>query len=181
MKYVKIEINDSITLSEVEVNFDPSGDTVTCYHSDQVHYMTNSNLTEAIRSKSDIEVVVLKYASAFLPNKGSLLHHRQLLYNHECVLALPNCVNRVMEDIISIAKSYLKSGKRDWSFPSALRSTWYKHYKGGIYRVLAHASREEDLEQMVVYQGLDGKNWVRTLKNFEELVDGVPRFSKIGE
>lgn len=42
-----------------------------------------------------------------------------------------------------------------------------RHKKtGGIYRVMAMAIREEDLEPMVSYSGNDGLIWVRPAKEF---------------
>ncbi len=59
----------------------------------------------------------------------------------------------------------------------------YKHFKGGMYRVLHVARDSEDRErELVVYQSLDrGGVWVRPLKMFIEEVerDGYkgPRFA----
>ncbi len=63
----------------------------------------------------------------------------------------------------------------------------YKHYKGGLYEVLAVAHHSETLEEMVVYKALyecrnfgKGSIWVRPKKMFLEnvIVDGkeIPRF-----
>lgn len=63
----------------------------------------------------------------------------------------------------------------------------YRHYKGGMYRVLFVAHHSETLEDMVVYQPLDGSTgyWVRPASMWEELVtvNGVeqPRFAFVGE
>ncbi len=68
----------------------------------------------------------------------------------------------------------------------------YKHYKGGIVKVLFIAKNSENLEKYVVYRSLyncktDGKNslWVRPLKIFKEKVkvNGklIPRFKFIGK
>lgn len=62
--------------------------------------------------------------------------------------------------------------------------TVYRHYKGGMYKLLGVAKHSETLEDMVVYQELDGeKMWVRPKEMFFEhvTVDGkvVPRFEKI--
>ena len=51
----------------------------------------------------------------------------------------------------------------------------YRHYKGGLYVVNMLATREADLEPMVCYQKYgdiidEDKVWVRTAKNFHELV-----------
>ena len=63
----------------------------------------------------------------------------------------------------------------------------YRHYKGGMYRVVCLAHHSETLEDMVVYEPLDGKTgfWVRPASMWNETVtvDGVerPRFEKIEE
>ncbi|MBE6590108.1 MAG: DUF1653 domain-containing protein [Ruminococcaceae bacterium] len=63
----------------------------------------------------------------------------------------------------------------------------YRHYKGGTYRVICMAHHSETLEDMVVYEPLDGTTgyWVRPASMWNEAVcvDGVirPRFEKIKE
>jgi hypothetical protein len=65
----------------------------------------------------------------------------------------------------------------------------YKHFKGGLYRVIGVAKHSETLEKMVVYEALydnpRSKLWVRPLEMFLEEVekDGqkFPRFEYIGE
>lgn len=63
----------------------------------------------------------------------------------------------------------------------------YRHYKGGLYRVLAEGFHSESLEEMTIYMSVkDGKVWVRPTKMFHELVDlpngtVVPRFREIDE
>lgn len=63
----------------------------------------------------------------------------------------------------------------------------YKHYKGGLYKVVGTAKHSETMEDMVVYEHADKekhefKLWVRPAKMFLETVeiDGkkVPRFEK---
>ncbi len=46
----------------------------------------------------------------------------------------------------------------------------YKHFKGGIYRVLCVAKDSEDLSLKVVYSDLNNV-WVRELSDFLSLVD----------
>lgn len=51
----------------------------------------------------------------------------------------------------------------------------YKHFKGGLYTVLTHArfvTGSED-KHVVVYQGSDGRAWVRDYEDFTGLV--VPK------
>lgn len=62
----------------------------------------------------------------------------------------------------------------------------YRHFKGGMYEVIALAKHSETLEELVVYKALygEGKVWVRPLAMWEEkvLVDGkeIPRFTYTG-
>ena len=64
---------------------------------------------------------------------------------------------------------------------------YYKHFKGGKYKLLDIAKDSETLEKMVVYQALygEGEIWVRPYEMFFETVerDGkvMPRFTKISE
>ena len=48
----------------------------------------------------------------------------------------------------------------------------YKHFKGGMYEVIALAKHSETEEKMVVYKALygDGEIWVRPEKMWEEEV-----------
>jgi hypothetical protein len=66
----------------------------------------------------------------------------------------------------------------------------YKHYKGNFYKLLNLGRLEENLEEVVVYQGLYdseefGNNpvWIRKKSSFLEEVDfkreKVPRFKYI--
>lgn len=64
---------------------------------------------------------------------------------------------------------------------------YYRHFKGGLYKLLCIAKDSETLEELVVYQALygDGQVWVRPKKMFFETVtrDGqiFPRFEEISE
>ncbi len=69
---------------------------------------------------------------------------------------------------------------------SKIKPGIYKHYKGGLYKVLFIARHSETLEEMVVYEHVEksaDKYWVRPLSMFKEsvLVDGkkVRRFTLI--
>ena len=61
----------------------------------------------------------------------------------------------------------------------------YRHYKGGMYRVIGVARYSETLEAMVVYEPLDGSTglWVRPASMWNEMVtvDGQeqPRFARV--
>ena len=65
------------------------------------------------------------------------------------------------------------------------RAGTYRHFKGGMYKVIAIAKHTETGEEMVVYRSLDDERqlWVRPLAMFKEKVkvDGkpVPRFEFI--
>ena len=63
----------------------------------------------------------------------------------------------------------------------------YRHYKGGVYRVVCLAHHSETLEDMVIYEPLDSNTgyWARPASMWDEMVevDGVlrPRFEKVEE
>ena len=60
----------------------------------------------------------------------------------------------------------------------------YRHYKGGLYAVLATTRHSESLEPMTLYRALYGERgmWVRPAAMFEEevVIDGLrqPRFER---
>jgi hypothetical protein len=60
----------------------------------------------------------------------------------------------------------------------------YRHYKGGIYELVAEAQLEADHTPVMVYRGQDGAVWVRPRADFfgQVEVDGVsvPRFAPFG-
>ena len=63
----------------------------------------------------------------------------------------------------------------------------YRHYKGGLYEVLAVAYHSETLEPCVVYRALYGAGdvWVRPAAMWNETVEhegvSVPRFAFLDE
>jgi hypothetical protein len=64
----------------------------------------------------------------------------------------------------------------------------YKHYKGGLYRLLSEATHTETGENLVVYMSVEtGLIWVRPVEMFYELIDlpdgrkAVQRFREIDE
>jgi hypothetical protein len=63
----------------------------------------------------------------------------------------------------------------------------YRHYKGGMYAVLATTRHSESLEPMTLYRALYGAHglWVRPAAMFDEMVlwKGAPqrRFTRIGD
>lgn len=60
----------------------------------------------------------------------------------------------------------------------------YRHYKGGMYEVIATARHSETLEPITVYRALYGAHglWVRPAAMFSEqvVIDGLlqPRFQR---
>jgi hypothetical protein len=47
----------------------------------------------------------------------------------------------------------------------------YRHYKGGIYKVIANALDSEKLVPLVIYKSLDdGKVWARSLEDFTAIL-----------
>ena len=62
----------------------------------------------------------------------------------------------------------------------------YRHFKGGMYKVVAIALHSENLEEMGVYQNIEnGKCWVRPASMWDEKVEyegkTVSRFTFIEE
>lgn len=62
----------------------------------------------------------------------------------------------------------------------------HRHYKGGYYKVLYNATKEDTLSELIVYEDKNGKVWVRTANNFYENIPDptnpanyIPRFKKI--
>jgi hypothetical protein len=57
----------------------------------------------------------------------------------------------------------------------------YKHFKGNVYRIVTLATREEDMELLVVYERADGSSerpWVRTASSFLSITPkGEQRFA----
>jgi hypothetical protein len=58
--------------------------------------------------------------------------------------------------------------------------TWWKHYKGGIYKVIGVGRHSETLECMIWYKSLEhDTEWGRPLSEWlKPLEDGSPRFVK---
>ncbi|UJE04087.1 DUF1653 domain-containing protein [Bacillus subtilis] len=59
----------------------------------------------------------------------------------------------------------------------------FKHYKGGLYKVIGEAIHTETEEKLVTYEDMDGILWARPKEMFfaKIVVDGkeVNRFTKI--
>ncbi|MEK9157337.1 MAG: DUF1653 domain-containing protein [Patescibacteria group bacterium] len=48
----------------------------------------------------------------------------------------------------------------------------YRHYKGGLYRVLSEALHTDDESEMIIYESLqDGRRWARPKAEFFGNVD----------
>ena len=48
----------------------------------------------------------------------------------------------------------------------------YKHYKGNIYKIIAVGKHSETLEDLIIYQEVNGeKIWVRPYYMWNEIVD----------
>ena len=66
-----------------------------------------------------------------------------------------------------------------------MRAKYYRHFKGGKYKLISIAQESESLERVVVYQALYGEKlvWVRPYDMFfgTVMVNGVntPRFKEI--
>ena len=57
---------------------------------------------------------------------------------------------------------------------------FYKHYKGNLYKIIAHGKHSENLEEMIVYQSIkDGQIWIRPKSMWNEIIDnnGTLRFT----
>ena len=63
----------------------------------------------------------------------------------------------------------------------------YRHYKGGLYRVLGTVRHSEDLQPMTLYQALYGEQglWVRPAAMFADVAEFngklQARFERIGD
>ena len=58
----------------------------------------------------------------------------------------------------------------------------YRHYKGGLYTLLATARHSETEEWHVVYRSeAEGTLWIRPLAMWAELVGETPRFRREGQ
>lgn len=55
----------------------------------------------------------------------------------------------------------------------------YKHYKGGLYRVVGTVTAEWDLKELVIYKDSQGKIWARDLEEFTGLT--IDENAKVAE
>lgn len=84
-----------------------------------------------------------------------------------------------VEGILSQGKD---DAQRDLINGPPIGSRW-KHFKGGVYRVLMNAVKEDTLEHLVVYQSEQtGGVWARSLGQFLDVhpQHKVKRFEQIG-
>jgi hypothetical protein len=61
---------------------------------------------------------------------------------------------------------------------------YYRHYKGGIYRVIGVALNESTLQPMVIYEDVKKSGvyrfyWARNLDSWNNPEDGKTRFTKL--
>lgn len=58
----------------------------------------------------------------------------------------------------------------------------YRHFKGGVYKVICEAKHSETGEEMVVYRNTEsGETWARPKEMFYGKRGNVQRFTKIEE
>ena len=61
----------------------------------------------------------------------------------------------------------------------------WQHYKGGIYNVISLGYHSETQEEMIIYEDMNGKVWIRPSEMFLEHIEvngvEVPRFKKVGD
>ncbi|MBL4968912.1 DUF1653 domain-containing protein [Bacillus halotolerans] len=59
----------------------------------------------------------------------------------------------------------------------------FKHYKGGLYKVIGEAIHTETEEKLVTYENMDGILWARPKDMFfgKVIIDGkeIKRFTKV--
>ena len=60
-------------------------------------------------------------------------------------------------------------------------NAYYRHYKGGLYRIDAIATHSENNKQMVIYTNIEGETWVRPLEMWNERANDQPRFAIVEE
>lgn len=74
------------------------------------------------------------------------------------------------------------SRERGTKVDKPIKGELWKHYKGGLYRILEVGTYESTMEPVVIYESLkDGSVWVRPTHIFLSTVDEngyVPRFSR---
>jgi len=64
-----------------------------------------------------------------------------------------------------------------------LVNKFFRHYKGGLYFVIAVATdsdRKKDGDDLVIYRGTDGRVWYRPLTEFTETVSYGRNIQSIG-
>lgn len=62
-----------------------------------------------------------------------------------------------------------------------MKTTYWKHYKGGVYKILHVGLHTEFMEEMVVYRSIsdDSKVWIRPLSMWNDIINeetGQKRF-----
>jgi len=62
-----------------------------------------------------------------------------------------------------------------------MKKGYYKHYKGGIYKVIGTAIHTEDEAKLVIYIDTKGNTWARPIDMWNEKVNGIVRFTKLSD
>ncbi|MGY3839023.1 DUF1653 domain-containing protein [Bacillus atrophaeus] len=98
---------------------------------------------------------------------------------------------KMQEAVLHLNKydSSSKSAQDAQKLMNALKDTYevvgcrFKHYKGGLYKVIGEAIHTETEEKLVTYEDQDGALWARPKDMFfgNVIIDGkeIKRFTKI--
>lgn len=78
-----------------------------------------------------------------------------------------------LDDKAEAQQALIEAASRGDLEPGAV----FRHYKGGLYTIVCLSVKEDTLEPLVTYRSIErGSVWTRTLQNWSEYVDGLPRF-----
>ncbi|MED3442274.1 DUF1653 domain-containing protein [Bacillus subtilis] len=98
---------------------------------------------------------------------------------------------KMQEAVLHLSKydSSSKSAQDAQKLLNALKDTyevagcWFRHYKGGLYKVIGEVIHTETEEKLVTYEDQDGLLWARPKEMFfgKVIIDGkeIKRFTKI--
>lgn len=77
----------------------------------------------------------------------------------------------------------VKGQKRGFEDRTLIRTTWWRHYKGGLYERLFIATHSETGDYLVIYRDKLRRGWARPLDMWSDLVDedGTLRFTPESE
>lgn len=103
-----------------------------------------------------------------------------------------NKMNLKMQEAVLHLNKYdssSKSAQDAQKLLNALKDTYdvvgcrFRHYKGGLYKVIGEAIHTETEEKLVIYEDHDGVLWARPKEMFfgKVIIDGkeIKRFTKI--